>query len=153
MAESGIEAASSTIAAGRDPPQPVRMFGLDGSRIHPRRWYHDRLNAFDTEPVLAGLMHESPRQRTKRPRQTFFPAFRSSCPTANGALRRYCPPRQIKILPETILDEILQERVSSSRNRIVPRGVKRKMSNYNLRPRQRLPARHVDFPNHGRVIK
>jgi hypothetical protein len=32
-----------------------------------------------------------------------------------------------------ILDEILQERCSSSRNRINARGVKRKMSNYNLR--------------------
>jgi len=47
------------------------------------------------------------------------------------------PPQQRKVFHETILQEILQERVSSSRNRINPRGVKRKMSNYNLRPRRR----------------
>jgi len=38
---------------------------------------------------------------------------------------------------EAVRHEILQERVSSSRNRINPCGVKRKRSNYNLRPRQR----------------
>jgi hypothetical protein len=42
-----------------------------------------------------------------------------------------------------VLDEILQERVSSSRNRVNPRGVKRKMSNYNLRPRDRGPTRRI----------
>ena len=44
-----------------------------------------------------------------------------------------------------ILDEILQERVSSSRNRINPRGVKRKMSSYPLRPRKRQPTKRVNF--------
>ena len=34
-----------------------------------------------------------------------------------------------------MLNEILEERVVSSRGRRVPRGVKRKMSNYPLRPR------------------
>jgi hypothetical protein len=48
-------------------------------------------------------------------------------------------------LHEAILDEILQERCSSSRNRINPRGVKRKMSNYNLRPRKRQPTCQMDF--------
>jgi len=32
-----------------------------------------------------------------------------------------------------VLDEILEERVSSSRNRENPRGVKRKMSNFPLK--------------------
>ncbi len=36
---------------------------------------------------------------------------------------------------EAVLDEILQERVVSSRNRKCPRGVKRKMSKFPLRPR------------------
>jgi hypothetical protein len=36
---------------------------------------------------------------------------------------------------ERLLEEILQERVSSSRGRRSPRGVKRKMSNFPLRPR------------------
>jgi len=34
-----------------------------------------------------------------------------------------------------VLDEMLEERVASSRGRQVPRGVKRKMSGYPLRPR------------------
>lgn len=34
---------------------------------------------------------------------------------------------------EAVLDEILEERVVSSRDRWNPRGIKRKMSNYPLR--------------------
>ena len=52
-----------------------------------------------------------------------------------------------------ILDEILQERVQVSRNRVNPRGVKRKMSNYNLRPRKRQPARHVNFAERIEIVK
>ena len=44
-----------------------------------------------------------------------------------------------------MLREILDERVVSSRQRQTPRGVKRKMSNYPLRPR------HLS-PTHRRVI-
>ena len=61
------------------------------------------------------------------------------------------PPRQRKAFHEMVLREILQERVSSSRNRINPRGVKRKMSNYPLRPRPRESTRRIDF--NTRVIK
>jgi len=52
-----------------------------------------------------------------------------------------------------ILQEILQERVTSSRNRINPRGVKRKMSNYNLRPRQRGRTRRIDFSKKVKLVK
>jgi hypothetical protein len=52
-----------------------------------------------------------------------------------------------------VLDEILQERVSSSRNRVNFRGVKRKMSNYNLRPRKRQRTRRINFPARIRIIK
>jgi hypothetical protein len=52
-----------------------------------------------------------------------------------------------------ILQEILQERVSSSRNRINPRGVKRKMSNYNLRPRERVRTRWINFAKKVKLIK
>src|SRR5215510_2424237 len=55
------------------------------------------------------------------------------------------PPQQRKTFHESVLQEILQERVSSSRNRINPRGVKRKMSNYHLRPRQRGRTRRINF--------
>jgi len=44
-----------------------------------------------------------------------------------------------------VLAEILEERVASSRGRQVPRGVKRKMSGYKLRPRSRQPTTRVDF--------
>jgi hypothetical protein len=63
------------------------------------------------------------------------------------------PPRQRKAFHESVLQEILQERVSSSRHRINPRGVKRKMSNYKLRPRQRGRTRRVDFGAKVRLLK
>jgi len=44
-----------------------------------------------------------------------------------------------------VLDEILEERVASSRGRQVPRGVKRKMSGYPLRPRTPQPTTRIDF--------
>ena len=45
------------------------------------------------------------------------------------------PPRRKRAFHDTVLHEILDERVVSSRNRRNPRGVKRKMSNFPLRPR------------------
>ena len=54
---------------------------------------------------------------------------------------------------EAILDEILEERVVSSRNRINPRGVKRKMSNYHLRPRKRQRTRRIDVAKRIRIVK
>lgn len=63
------------------------------------------------------------------------------------------PPRKRKAFHEAILDEILEERVVSSRNRINPRGVKRKMSNYNLRPRKRLRTCRIDFAKRIRIVK
>ena len=63
------------------------------------------------------------------------------------------PPRQRKAFHEAILDEILEERVVSSRNRINPRGVKRKMSNYNLRPRKRQRTQRLVFAKRIRILK
>jgi hypothetical protein len=63
------------------------------------------------------------------------------------------PPQQKKALHEAILDEIFEERVTSSGNRINPRGVKRKMSNYNLRPRKRQRTRRLDFAKRIRIVK
>ncbi len=59
----------------------------------------------------------------------------------------------MKLLHEAILDEILEERVVSSRNRVNVRGVKRKMSNYKLRPRKRLRTRRVNFAQCIRIVK
>jgi hypothetical protein len=52
-----------------------------------------------------------------------------------------------------VLEEILEERAVSGRGRQVPRGVKRKMSNYPLRPRAPQPTTHRDFAAAIRLIK
>jgi hypothetical protein len=57
------------------------------------------------------------------------------------------------VFHEVVLDEILQERVSSSRNRVNFRGVKRKMSNYALRPRARQRTRRIDVSKRIRIVK
>jgi hypothetical protein len=52
-----------------------------------------------------------------------------------------------------VLDEILQERVVSSRNRRNPRGVKRKMSNFPLRRRPNGPLPPINIRKAIRVLK
>ena len=49
--------------------------------------------------------------------------------------------------------EILEERVASSRGRRVPRGVKRKMSGYPLRPRAPQPTTRIGFAAAVRILK
>jgi hypothetical protein len=63
------------------------------------------------------------------------------------------PPRQKKAFHEAVLQELLRERVNSSRQRINPRGVRRKMSNYSPRSRQRGPSRRINFSAAVRIIK
>ena len=52
-----------------------------------------------------------------------------------------------------MLDEILEERVATSRGRRVPRGVKRKMSGYKLRPRGPQPTVRIDFAAAVTIVK
>ena len=52
-----------------------------------------------------------------------------------------------------MLAEILEERVASSRGRRVPRGVKRKMSGYKLRPRAPQPTTRIDVAAAIRVVE
>ena len=52
---------------------------------------------------------------------------------------------------DSVLEEILQERVVSSRNRRNPRGVKRKMSNFPLRPRNAKPHPPIDIDKAIRI--
>jgi hypothetical protein len=52
-----------------------------------------------------------------------------------------------------VLEEILQERVASRRGRRNPRGVKRKMSNFPLRPRHAKPLESIDIEKAIRIIK
>ena len=60
---------------------------------------------------------------------------------------RHDQPRQ-QHARHLVLNELRAEWVSSSRGRVVPRGVKRKMSNFPLRPRRRLPTRRRRFRVH-----
>jgi hypothetical protein len=52
-----------------------------------------------------------------------------------------------------VLEEILQERVVSSRKRHNPRGVKRKMSNFPLRPRGVKPLPPISPEKAIRILK
>ena len=52
-----------------------------------------------------------------------------------------------------MLEEILEEGVASSRGRRVPRGVKRKVSGYRLRPRTAQPTTRIDFAAAIRIVK
>ena len=63
------------------------------------------------------------------------------------------PPLDRKAFHERVLDEILQERVTSRRGRRNPRGVKRKMSNFPLRPRAVEPLPPVNIKKAIRIIK
>ena len=60
------------------------------------------------------------------------------------------PPEDRTVFHEAVLEEILEERVVSSRNRRNPRGVKRKMSSFPLRRRDSKPLPKIDLQN---VIK
>ena len=52
-----------------------------------------------------------------------------------------------------MLAEILEERVAGNRGRRVPRGVKRKMSGYKLRPRCPQPTLRIGFAAAIRIVK
>src|SRR5215204_2108846 len=74
-------------------------------------------------------------------------SYGASCPCSQPF-----PPRRRRALHEAALDEILEERVASSRGRQVPRGVKRKMSGYKLRPRVPQPTTWIDFAAAIRIV-
>ena len=57
------------------------------------------------------------------------------------------------IIHRMILAEILEERVVSSRGRRNPRGVKRKMTNYNIRQPARSPTTKVDYSQCIKLLK
>jgi len=52
-----------------------------------------------------------------------------------------------------VLTEILQERVVSSRDRRNFRGVKRKMSNFPLRPRHAKPLPRINLREAIKIVK
>jgi hypothetical protein len=63
------------------------------------------------------------------------------------------PPQEWKTFHEAVLDELLGEPVVSSRGRRNPRKVKRKMSNYPVRPPFEPLPRRVRFQDRIRIIK
>jgi hypothetical protein len=86
--------------------------------------------------AVRGLMHEAALQGRRGSRPLSFShavrVVRRKVP-----LFAALPPRARRALHEAVLDEILEERAVSGRGRQVPRGVKRKMSSYPLRPAHR----------------
>ena len=52
-----------------------------------------------------------------------------------------------------MLEELLQERLVPRRGRRNPRGVKRKMSNFNLRPRHAKPPKRIDIEKAIKILK
>ncbi len=63
------------------------------------------------------------------------------------------PPRAKKAFHESVVAEILQERVVSSRGRRHPRGVKRKMRNFPLRPREACLSVRIEIAGCLKIIK
>lgn len=54
---------------------------------------------------------------------------------------------------DAALEEILQERVVSSRNRCNPRGVKRKMSNFPIRRKTDRPLPPIEIERNIQIVK
>ena len=84
-------------------------------------------------------------QGRRRPRPALVPSRRARDPPQNGCPTALFPPRQRRAFHKAVLDEILEERVVSSRNRRNSRGVKRKMSNFPLRPRHCKPLPRINI--------
>lgn len=72
---------------------------------------------------------------------------------ANSLPSTLFPPLDRNAFHERMLDEILQERVAARRGRRNPRGVKRKMSNFPLRPRDAEPLPPIRIKKAIRIIK
>ncbi len=102
--------------------------------------------------AVRGLMHEAALRADEDPdRLSFLHAVRVV--RRKLPLLAAFPPRDRLALHDEVLDEILEERVASSRGRQVPRGVKRKMSGYPLRPRTPQPTMRIDFSAAIRIAK
>jgi Transposase DDE domain len=104
--------------------------------------------------AVRGLMHGTRRRCGPMRTRTGSPSC-TRCGWCGASCRcsRPFPPRARLALHEAVLEEILEEQVASSRGRQVPRGVKRKMSNYRLRPRTRQPTTRISFTAAIRIIK
>lgn len=63
------------------------------------------------------------------------------------------PPQDRNDFHEAVLAELLDEKVGSSRGRRNPRRVKRKMSNYPVRPRFETLPKRIRFQECIRILK
>jgi DDE family transposase len=102
--------------------------------------------------AVRGLMHEAALRADEDPdRLSFSHAVR----VVRRKLPLFAapPPRARRALHDAVLDEILEERAVSGRGRQVPRGVKRKMSSYPLRPRAPQPITRIDFTSAIQLAK
>jgi hypothetical protein len=63
------------------------------------------------------------------------------------------PPQDRKAFHKAVLAEILDEKVVSSRGRQIPRGVKRKMSNFPLRRGHASGAGRLNYSEYIKVLK
>ena len=89
---------------------------------------------------------------------TMIPTGSPSCtPYASSVesfrFSRPFPPQHRPAFHDTVLNEILQERVAPRGHRRNQRGVKRKMSNFPLRRRTDKPLPHVNIEKAVRVLK
>jgi hypothetical protein len=102
--------------------------------------------------AVRGLMHEAALKADIDPDEiSFVHAVRvvRRKLTSSHAI----PPRLREPFHEQVLEEILQDRVASSRGRRNPRGVKRKMSSFPLRPRHAKPLKSIDFTQAIKILK
>ncbi len=101
--------------------------------------------------AIRGLMHEAALKGDIDPDGlSLFTRCESS---GANCLTPPFPPRQKKAFHEAVRDEILEERVVSSRGRRNPRGVKRKMSHYPIRPRDKPAPHRIDIDQCIKVLK
>ena len=102
--------------------------------------------------AVRGLMHEAALKAEEDPdRLSFLHAVRVI--RRKLAMASAIPPRDRETFHQTVLNEILQERVVSSRNRSNFRGVKRKMSNFPIRRRVRKALPPLDIEKSIGIIK
>ena len=87
--------------------------------------------------VKAPVRHDTGPECNPNPLQPGILSAADVCAIIQGAAMSVTSP---------LVKEILQERVVSSRHRRNPRGVKRKMSNFPLRPRHIKPLPPIDIP-------
>ena len=102
--------------------------------------------------AIRGLMHEAALQAGEDPDRISFVHSTRVVQRRTPASSLFSP-QDRKAFHKAVLEEILEERVTSSRNRVNPRGVKRKMSNYNLRPRNRSRTLRINYSDCVRIVK